>query len=232
MIGDTLHLENNFLDMRRYLLIIILAFSSCKNSERESFYVKANHTADVERIILKCANDTINKWIKLRIKGFAFDSLREDWKIEKYVFLNSKKDKCILNMPHRILSGQYNTGIDRIEMLLAEKYENEWWFYPGPDYVILRETYTKDTDSPLPFDKLSEIARRNALSWYYIEKPPGTCLKKLFSEGYESYKKCGEEKYVINDQYFESGFNWEADRKNHSKFLNERFKPDSVTLNQ
>ncbi len=115
-------------------------------------------------------------------------------------------DKCIINV---LVQDVANKKHDDIIFLLGEKYEGRWWFYNGPDMVIIQENYIKDTAVyALPFSTLREIALKNTLSWYYIEKPAGTCLKKLFSvKDMRATKNANEEKYIINDEYFEYEIN-------------------------
>ena len=119
---------------------------------------------------------------------------------------------------------------DAITLLLGEKVNGEWWFYDGPQYAVLRKVYTTKLTQPLSLKFLSDRARSNALSWYYVNKPTGTCAKILFSDGYDNYKKCSEEKYLINDLYFENEFNYRPDfesrqRDYHERFLKNRYVP-------
>ncbi len=217
--------------------LLLLGLGSCNNGlEKKKEYYKEKFEVlkktDTYKAVYSSASDTIKHWIDSELVFFYQFNSKVRWskyEIDKWILFNSTKDKCLINL---LIQSTANKVLDDVYFILGEKYQEKWWFYEGPDLTIIQENYIKDTAVyALPFSTLREIALKNTLSWYYIEKPAGTCLKKLFSEGYDSYKKCREEKYVINDQYFESGFNWDADRKNHSKFLNERFKPDSVTLN-
>jgi len=144
--------------------------------------------------------------------------------LDTQIYLNSGMDKGIMNL---MVQNSENKFQDMIYVILCENYKGKWWFYRGPTYVIPRENYTDNPVNPLPLHKLLEIARKNSLNWYYVEKENGTCLKELFNSGYENYKKCKDEEYLINDKYFEAeidiGMN--PDPENRTKwYLNEFLK--------
>lgn len=214
---------------RIVMLVIMLVLLSCSNDMEERLvYYKKNalpsKQMDESKLVFQLANDTINKWIAMKLKYFFYlDKMRDSWKLDSIVFFNSKFDKCVINMP---IQGEPNKQVevnDAITLLLGEKINGKWWFYDGPQYAVLRNGYTTKLTQPLSLEFLTDRARRNALSWYYIEKPTSTCTNKLFSEGYGSYKKCSSEKYLINNEYFETSFNWEVNRREHPNFLKNKF---------
>jgi|GEM_PF-5932878 len=219
------------------MFFLFLVFASCSNESKKRldfFEMGIDSAQQIEdsKIVHQLATDTVRKWINLKLKYFYYlNESKNRWRIDQYVFFNSGFNRCVLNMPIRgdVIEG----GSDSVTILLGEKINGRWWFYCGPQYAVLRGgSYSSDTKNPLPLDFLTHRARVNALSWYYIDRPTGACLKKFFSEGYDSYKKCSEEKYLINDEYFETGFNWEVDRKGYPDFLKNKYEPDTVRLNQ
>lgn len=218
--------------------ILIITIFSCgrKTSEKEDYFGTIRHIDkpldSITNLVYKNLRDTLNRWANLKLRYWYYlnDPRECVWVIDDLIYFNSQQNKCLATL---LLATYYNKESDDIRFLLGEKQNGKWWFYDGPNLVIIQSVYEPDpTVKALPFSTLRTIARRTALSWYYQEKPAGTCLKKLFSEGYESYKKCSEEKYVINDEYFETNFNLDADRKDYPNFLKRKFQPDTTALNQ
>ena len=223
--------ENKVVLILFFLLFILF---SCKDeySKRSDYFQLSqtlNEKDSLTAVIHSAAIDTIKSWINADLTYFhKFNqaSLDEaEWKIDDFVLINTKKDKCVLSMLIRLF---YNPSQDDIYFILGEKYQGKWWFYQGPDLVILQENYTDDKAmTALSFNTLSEIAQRNSLNWYYIEKGNGACLKELFGSGYDNYKKCKDEKYLINDKYFEAeidiGMNPDPEKRT-KWYLNEFLK--------
>jgi len=191
--------------------VLLLSFFSCSNgdNERSEFFAAANSNLNKDSFsnrIAEGARDTIESWIDLDLEYFYFyrDSSIYQWTLDDWIFFNSKSDKCILSLLRRDFN---NPNIDNVTFILGEKYQNKWWFYAGPTMAIMQENYSKSkSELALPFSQLSELARKNSLNWYYVEKENGACLKELFRSGYENYKKCKEEKYLINSTLSNIGF--------------------------
>ncbi len=226
------------------ILIFKVALFSCtsENEKRTRFYETDQLiTIKESDLVIHLAKDTVNQWIRMRLQYFFYlDSIRDFWRLDDWVFFNSKMDKCIINIPIQQSKPDARIKVnDAITLILGEKISGHWWFYDGPQYAVPRSGNMDNTNTPLSLEFLTKRARYNALSWYYVEKPAGTCLKKLFSEGYESYKKCNEEKYIINDEYFEYEINvgMNPDPKKRIEwylnvFLKNKFEPDTTGINQ
>jgi hypothetical protein len=192
------------------LILIILSIDACCSDadEKQDLLLKSfKEQEQFEKLnqrVLALANDTVKHWISLDLKYFHV--LRKfKYVLDSQVYFNSTKDKCFLFV---LTQDSENNSQDMIYSILGEKYKDDWWFYNGPTYVIERTNYTsKNINDPLPFAKLRDISRENTFDWYYLKKENTGCFKLLFSSGYSEYKKCTEQKYVINDQYFEYELN-------------------------
>ena len=221
--------------MRKLIYIGLLSVMSysCNNKQKQIeerwAYFILNDDNNLSDMIYKAASDTVSKWQKLGIGSFYLDK-DYDTKLFKIVLLNSSKDKMVLYMTERCLGGKYNSGSDRMPMILGEKYKGSWWFYPGPDYVIPREGYdVEDINQPLPFSTLEKTAQRLAMSWYYKEekKSFGKCLSFLSQLDIEGYNQCRTPIYSINDGAFREGM-YETARYHYPKFLKEKYEPDTL----
>jgi hypothetical protein len=213
-----------------YGLVLLVTLISCRDEyDRKVNFFREKFAISEEDMLIKqiriTATDTFKSWINKDLKYFhkfkEGSTNNADWKIDEWVFINSKRNKCLISILVRTF---YNATQDDVYFLLGERYDGKWWFYPGPDLVVVQQNYNNDLSlKVLPFNTLSEIARRYTLNWYYTEKQTGVCINELFASGYSSYKKCSDEQYLINDEYFEKGFNWEVDRQSHSEFLKEKY---------
>lgn len=193
--------------MKKIVSIICIVtsffFFSCKNRTEKNIEYYSSQFEILKKsheyqIVISSAEDTIKRWIDLDLKYFhRFKS--DKWKLDDWIYLNSTQDKCIVSI---LVKNLRTSELDDVNFILCEKNQGKWWFYDGPDLMILQKNYTDDkTLLALPFDQIRIVARKYILQWYYNDN------------------------HKINDNYFEEGFNWSVDRREHGNFLKEKYAP-------
>ena len=133
--------------------------------------------------IYKSANDSINCWRNNYLKGFI-QTRYDNWGLDSLICFNQNKDKFISSI--LIQSSFFKSAVqDDILYFYGIKIKNKWYFCKGSCVVLPREMYQDDTNLPLSFEKLHEIAMKQIYAGYL--KPKGF----LGLGGYE-----------INDDFF------------------------------
>jgi hypothetical protein len=201
-----------------FMIIILSILISCKNEyeKREDYFItslKNKNEITEQNKVYNIAKDTINHWIQLDLRYFhkfnggPIDGA--DWKIDEWIFFNSTKEKCLVNL---LIRSYYNPLHDDIYLIFGEKTDRGWWFHLGPDLVVIQNQYSEDKEElAIPFSIISEVARKNALQWYYIK-----------GDG-----------HLINDKYFDYEFNVAMDPDQQKRidwylntFLKSKYEED------
>jgi len=179
---DMLCRENNFFIL---LLFIIgsLTFTSCKKHKgydvKEIATIRERTLAKSQSIlgkdeyysIYQMANDSINNWRKHELEGWKYFGNLVNYQLDSIFCVNKTGDKIFFAILRRNVDKD-TTG-DGISYFYGVKIRNTWYFLNAPYLVLLREWYQKDIHTPLPFEKLKQIATSNIYRGYLIKDNTG-----------------------------------------------------------
>jgi hypothetical protein len=162
---------NQIIKIIVFVLSIFIVFSC--NTQSDTNIAK---TVSIDKIgyenymkIYKSANDSINCWRNNYLKGFI-KTKYDNWKLDSLMCFNQDKDKFISAI--LIQSSFFKSAVqDDIWYFYGVKIKGKWYFFQGSSVVLPREMYQENTNIPLSFEKLHEIAMKQIYGGYL--KPKG-----------------------------------------------------------
>lgn len=158
--------------------IVLLGFLffvfSCKKQNEgklhESFSKKnVNHNQYIQ--IHKFVNDSIKNWYSHKLFGYR-EKEKFESKIDSLYCFNKEGDRFVSAELSRDIGNQGAT-MDYIHLFYGAKFNNKWYFFGGANYILSRDYYDSNIDTPLSFEKLHEIALEEIYSGYLIKKDKG-----------------------------------------------------------
>lgn len=167
------------------IIVIFIAFSCNTESTTKIAKKISTKIVGIEQYnsIYQNANDSINIWVKNRLSGYSKQYIN-DWQLDSLICFNQAANKCIICILTKTTFFT-NSSADGLDYFYGIKMKNKWYFCRGSFIVLPREMYQENTNTPLSFEKLHEIAMKQVYSGYL--KPKGF----LGLGGYE-----------INDDFF------------------------------
>lgn len=147
------------LEIKSKLIILLLLFSCSKQNDKNeifSFPYIEKKIID-SKFIYNELLDSILLW--------KYDSLlvskpylvNDSWKIDDLIILSSDSTRIFATMMRQ----KKTVPADGLEDLAGAKINGKWYFFFGTSTVIDRATYQDSIYSPLTFDELSYLARKN-----------------------------------------------------------------------
>jgi hypothetical protein len=109
--------------------------------------------------------DSIAAWDRNNLYGWNDQKWGIDSKVDSLLCFNVAKDKFI----GVILYSGYSSKQDDIVWFYGVKIKNKWYYFTGPDMVIIRSHYQEDSNRPLPFSKLHELAVEHIFRGYLYQ---------------------------------------------------------------
>ena len=103
--------------------------------------------------------DTINMWKRDSLKSVEFIFSRPSYFIDSVIIFNKEKNRLYANLI--FIDNNVNSIFDLINDLGGAKINNKWYFFRGSQNAIDRATYQDSIYSPLTFNELSYLARKN-----------------------------------------------------------------------
>lgn len=177
----------------KYLIVIIaiICFVSCERNDKSQLYKeKSNQIASEEEyyLVYNSLNDSIKNWKKNNLFGFRY--LVNTWKTDSLICFNKTNDRLVVALAYQ--NNFYpNSSADHLINFYGAKFNNKWYFFSGGSYMLPRDYYGSDTNAPLSFEKLHEIALDKVYSGYLIKKDKGFWAN-LF----------GKTEWELNDDFF------------------------------
>lgn len=193
---DTLNKDKLMYKHCTLIVLIVILIGCSQNSkhsdqtyllttESQGIIGKKDYNCVYSQIIDSMKNWSINKLYAYRITN-------ESWNIDSLLCFNKQRNKFVTALKYRITST--STDHDGIIFFYGVKIRGEWYFFTGASIHLPREYYQKDTNIPLSFTKLHEIAMKEVFSGYLIKKKKDAgWWKNLFSPEYE---------YEVNEDFF------------------------------
>ena len=169
-----------------FFVFIYLIVSSCTlNEEQKNIDFSKKMVSKNEQILVyNQAVDSINLWKNNSLKNYI-QTKYDNWKLDTILCFNQNGDKFISSI--LLQSSFFKSAVqDDIWYFYGVKIKQKWYFFQGPSIVLPREIYQENTNTPLSFEKLHEIAMKQIYRGYL--KPKGF----LGLGGYE-----------INDGFFQ-----------------------------
>lgn len=181
-----------------FSMLVCVTFFTCKKDNNAKYLFHENAMIEenrdtLKRYLLRSAEDSVRDWVKDECK-WTEQYKNESWRFDDWIFLNKKKDRAIFLL---LIRDTYNRdGVqDNVIYFLGEIMKGKWFFFDGANLTLPRQYYSQNIHEPLPFEKLSEIARKEILNGYYYKPWP-------WSSNYE-----------INEEYFESIGNYGTEQQ-------------------
>ena len=181
---------SDFQDNMRCLLILLVLtvlIYGCKSAEEQQLclqdYINEVKGTPEYVAVRSAAKDTVSNWISLDVKFFGHLDADTKWKIDSAVFFNEDKSKALL-----LLLKVYtkpDSKMDFVEMLVAEKKEDNWHFY-SQGFPSIAFPRNLNSNQPYTFEKLSEISR-----------------EELILGGYYTWRTCNINYDYVNDWFKE-----------------------------
>jgi len=161
-------------------------FFSCnykKSSEIPPFKTYSENLVGILEYsnVYKNAHDSIEFWAKSNFPGY--DENADGFYLDSIICFNRQKNKCVMALAQQDFT-TVNSNSDYMQFFYGARIIDKWYFFKGPNIVLPREYYQKDTHTPLSFEKLHEIA-----------------MKEIFG-GYLKKNELGE--WEINERFFSS----------------------------
>jgi hypothetical protein len=173
----------------RFILFILLIFLiSCQDDkkrfhERRNLYFEKSISVIGENDYLKIynnANDSIKSWVDNNLSAYSILHIFK-WKLDSLICFNRTLDKCIIALPVQCTWNDCES--DELKYFYGAKVNNEWLFFRGGSFVLIRKGYQHDIHKPIPFEKMKDLAMKYIYSGY---------LKK--NENHE---------WVVNERFFQ-----------------------------
>lgn len=154
-----------------YLLVSFFALSCNDDNQTNALLNVSLSIVDGKdyRKIYNQANDSLKNWTYNRLETYSNQSINE-WQLDSLVCFNRTGDKCMLAILSRTTFFK-SSNSDGLDYFYGVKIGNKWYFFKGPSIVLPRELYQDNTDTPLSFKKLHEIAMKEIYAGYL--KPKG-----------------------------------------------------------
>jgi len=215
---DTLNQDKDKL-MYKYctliVLIVILVGCSQNNKHSDQTYLLTTESQGIigkkdYNCVYSQIIDSMKNWSTNKL--YAYRITNESWNIDSLLCFNKQRNKFITALKYRITST--STDHDGIIFFYGVKIRGEWYFFTGASIHLPREYYQKDTNTPLSFAKLHEIAMKEVFGGYLIEKKMKKNLgwwKNIFTPEYDYT-------YEINERWFDYHF-----KMGWGNYKNDRF---------
>jgi hypothetical protein len=170
------------------LLFFFIVSCTDKATDRYRDFSKSNIGNEEYNSIYGNLKDSVERWISQRLK--IAEALRiYNYKIDSLICFNKENNKlvgCIM-----LACNKPSCSSDDLHFLYGVMIKNRWYFVFGPTVVLIRSTYQLDRNTPIPFEKMHEIAMKEIYSGYLKKEDKGF-LGNLFSKP----------TYQINEDFF------------------------------
>jgi hypothetical protein len=164
-------MSNQIIKIIVFVLSIFIVFSCNTQSD-----TKIAKTVSIDKIgyenyikVYKSANDSIKSWVDNKLTSCLGERLFS-WRVDSLICFNNETNKCIMALPVRCTFWK-DCVQDELKYFYGIKMKNKWYFFKGPSVVLPREMYQENTNTPLSFEKLHEIAMKQIYGGYL--KPKG-----------------------------------------------------------
>ncbi len=161
------------------IFIVLFFLSSCKyNTNNNKISNPLLPTLKIKSDLLKLAEDTISKW-----KSDSLNSAKYLYDFDTYILqdlvLNNDSTRMFTyaisidtGYKHSVFDYQYDLG--------GAKINDKWYFFFGSSTVVDRATYQDSIYSPLTYDELSYLARKNLSGAFYQDENGDIKVRESF----------------------------------------------------
>jgi len=153
-----------------YLLLVLITSCTNKGESPKDYFIRNNvhwQNNKTYQLVHRLATDSIDKWIKLDLKGWEpFKS--NIYAIDKKMYFNTDSTRFRSYIFNIIPDFSSDTTSDYIYWLYGEKINNQWYFW-NSDMLVLPRDYTKSHYSFYEhpsFEQLSDIAMGHIIEVY------------------------------------------------------------------
>jgi hypothetical protein len=146
-----------------------MAFSKSLIGEREYFKIYNN------------INDSIKLWTLNKLGYYKYFGSSKKHYVDSVLCFNKNRTRlitCVIQQQLLIEGLQ-----DDLQYLFGEKISGNWYFFSGATIALPREIYQKDIHTPIPYNKLHEIALNEVYSGYLNEN--GEINEDWFTANFE-----------------------------------------------
>lgn len=143
-----------------YSIFIFLFFSCVKSEEKRTLKIYPVYNFSSYSQIHQAIRDTLDSYIKDSLEASKYLYYQRDFIIDSLIIFNTDSTRllaCLIKQD----AGHKHAIFDYIEALAGAKINDKWYFFFGSSTVIDRATYQDSIYSPLTFDELSYLARKN-----------------------------------------------------------------------
>lgn len=176
------------------LIAILVLLFSCKNKKNEivektqlyKHFSEATVTKEKYNKIFFSLNDSIRNWRINKLKNYNEDTTEVEYFFDSLLCFNRMGNKFVSARMCRDVESTRTNNMDGVVFYYGVKIKEQWYFFSGATVYLPRENYERNTQIPLSFEKLHEIAMKEVFSGYLIKDTKGN--------------------WIINDKFFDYHF--------------------------
>jgi hypothetical protein len=169
------------------IALVLLIIFSCSPKDKENRfnnnyflqsdkYIKNNSLANqILDTLLAWQKDSLNISLPYQIG----ENENLNWQIVDLIIVNSDSTR-LFTFQIKSMKKWSNAKVDYIEDLAGAKINGKWYFFFGSSTVIDRATYQDSIYSPLTFDELSYLARKNLSGAFYKDSTGEVKVRESF----------------------------------------------------
>jgi uncharacterized lipoprotein NlpE involved in copper resistance len=171
------------------ILVILILLTGCNKERNEAVKMRAVIKAvcinaigaNEYNFVYKNINDSIKDWIEHKLSYFGNFNTITKYRVDSLLCFNKKGNKCITTIFLQDTRGA--NGIETIECFNGVKIKAKWYYFMGSTLALPREMFERNTNKPLTFEKMEQLAYQHIYRNYLIKDADGI--------------------WVINEKYFD-----------------------------